>query len=165
GGTLLGMCQQFFKKRARRRLNVVQRPFLAGLLFRNTHARHFDAGLLAEQSKRVGELDPVPLHHEVEDRPAGFAAIAIENLLRRTDGKTRRLFLMERAEADVVFPAPLERDTAADQLDNVGCGQHLRSEIVASNWHKVPAPSCYSLLPGYARVRRSGLGSGLRALG
>ena len=61
---------------------------------------------------------PLHLHHEGEDGAALAAAEAVEEAALVADRERRRLLAVERAEADVVAPLPLQIDVGGDDLDD-----------------------------------------------
>jgi hypothetical protein len=85
--TLLWVRQQLFKERTGGGMHVQQGLPLARFLFGDAEFGHLDPGLFAEQFQRFNKLDPVTLHHEVDDAAARFAPVAVKNLLRRADVK------------------------------------------------------------------------------
>jgi hypothetical protein len=56
----------------------------------------------------------------------------MEELLAGTDVKRRTLFLVERAQADEVFPPALERNALADEFDDVRGLEDQRFVIATS---------------------------------
>ena len=94
----------------------VAQPLPAGVLARRPLA-DLDARPPGQPAQRLGEVDRVALHHEVEDVPSPAAAEALPRLARGRDGEGRRLLAVERAQALVRGARLAQLDGLADQLD------------------------------------------------
>ena len=73
-------------------------------------ALELHAGAVGERLQRGAEVEPLGLHHELEDVAALAAAEAVVELLDRVDAERRRALVVERAQPGV---APLRRTCAA----------------------------------------------------
>ena len=78
-----------------------------------------DAGALRQAAQRLGEVDRVALHDEVEDVAAPAAAEALPGLARRRDRERRRLLAVERAQALEGGAGLAQLNGLADQVDEV----------------------------------------------
>src|SRR5688572_10352136 len=123
------MGEQLFKERASRRGSFQHLLALTRLLAGHAVLRHLQPGHFAERAQRVFELDAVALDYEVDRVPALFAPVAVEVLLRRTDVERRRFLLVERTQADEIFSPALQRDAAADQVDDIGRLENAGLEV------------------------------------
>src|SRR6187551_1897156 len=80
-----------------RRLGRVAQALATGVLAAGP-LRDLDAGAGGEAAQRLGKVDPVALHDEVEDVPAAAAAEALPGLARRGNRERGRLLVVERTE-------------------------------------------------------------------
>ena len=78
-----------------------------------------DMGPSGQELHRLGKGHILLEHQETEDVSSHPAAEAVKDLLRRTHGKRRGLFLVEGTERLVVLPGPLEGDITGDHLDDI----------------------------------------------
>src|SRR4029078_9365056 len=65
---------------------------------------------------------------ETERVPVRAAAEAVVELLRGADGERRRLFVVERAQAEVVGHSLLELHVARDDVDDVDANEEVLLE-------------------------------------
>src|SRR5438874_4362083 len=77
-------------------------------------------------------------HQEADGVAVGTAAEAVVELLGRADGERRRLFVMERAEAEVVGAALLELDVARDDVDEVDAIEQVLLERIRNHLFGLP---------------------------
>ncbi len=78
-----------------------------------------DAGTRRQAAQRLGEVDRVALHDEVEDVAAAAAAEALPGFARRSDGERRRLLAVERAQALERGASLASWTRLADELNEV----------------------------------------------
>ena len=78
-----------------------------------------NAGALRQPAERLGKVDRVALHDEVEDVAAAAAAEALPALARGRDRERRRLLAVERAQALVRGARLAQLHGLADQIDEV----------------------------------------------
>jgi hypothetical protein len=83
-------------------------------------ALQLDPVAIGQRLDRLGELQPLLLHHEAEDVPRDPAAEAVVELVLRVDGEGRRALVVERAEAHHLGAVPFEVGVAADLRRHVG---------------------------------------------
>ena len=100
-----------------RALEDVAEPLLPGVLAGGPLVE-LDAGLGREHLERLGERQPVALHHEAEDVAALAAAEALPGVADGRHGERGRLLAVERAQALVRGPGLLQLDRLADDVDD-----------------------------------------------
>ena len=93
-----------------RRLALRPLALLAGFL------RHFHAGLTRQLLDRFGKGQALGLHGEADDVAMRATAETVEEALFLYDVEGRRLFLMERAEADIFAAASRQLHSPPDNL-------------------------------------------------
>ena len=114
--------------------------------------RHGDAVAVGQQCQGFIEAQPLDLHDEFDDVPAGVAAETLVELVRLVDGEGRRLLGVERAQARIARPRArlLQAHVLADHFHDVDGGFQLLDEI-----HGFRTPLFYpqtALPPPAARV-------------
>ena len=88
------------------------------------------AGELGQPVQRVAEAQALELHDEVDGGAVGAAAEAMIEALVLDHVERGRLLLVERAQAQMLAPAPRQLDVAADDLDQRQAGlEFLEREI------------------------------------
>jgi hypothetical protein len=91
------------------------------------------AKLLRDVANGFGESDVLQLLHEAEHVTGNAAAEAVEELARGVDGKRRRLFLVEGAQAGIILrPGFFQLHVLADDADDVSLLLDRGREIAGS---------------------------------
>src|SRR5215469_9830321 len=102
--------------------------------------RHGDAELLSHDMHGFGEGDVLNLLDESEDIASSVAAEAVKELVAGVDGERRRLFLVERAESQVILGAAFAQlDVVAHDPDDIGLLLDNGGKIAGvRHWNSVP---------------------------
>ena len=88
------------------------------------------ARLLGQLLHRLGEGQALGVHDEVEGAAVGFAAEAVIEALVFVDGEGRGLFLVERAQAQMLAALFDQLDVAADDVGEPGAGAKFFQELI-----------------------------------
>ncbi|CAM5434678.1 hypothetical protein RLIN73S_01362 [Rhodanobacter lindaniclasticus] len=125
--------------------------------------RHGEAHRLRQLLHRVGELQPVVVHQELDRAAVHAAAEAVEELLGRADVERGRALVVERAAGGPLAPGLLQRHPPLDHVDDVDAGKQFIDEAVGDQaTHKPPSlvacrrsrsRDCFSLAGGIAGRR------------
>ena len=99
---------------------------------------HFHAVNRGKASNGLRIVEVFVLHQKSDGIPRLSAAEALEALPRGTHRKGRRLLLVKRAARHEVPPRLLERNAAADHVDDVGAVEQIRNEAVRNHGQAVP---------------------------
>ena len=99
---------------------------------------HFHAVNRGKASNGLRIVEVFVLHQKSDGIPRLSAAEALEALPRGTHRKGRRLLLVKRAARHEVPPRLLERNAAADHVDDVGAVEQIRNEAVRNHGKAVP---------------------------
>src|SRR5580658_6924043 len=89
----------------------------------------------------LGKVEPLGLHHEVEDRAADTASETVEEAALGVNGKGRSFLFVEWAKHDVVAACSAQADMCADDFENVGASPDLFNPTTGSHFSQSAPPS------------------------
>ena len=111
--------------------------------------RHLHAHRRGELLHGVDVAERRVRHQESDGVAMSLAPEAVVELLGRADGERRRLFVMERAQAEVVSAALLELDVARDDVDDVDAIEQVLLERIRN--HLFGLPTIFPRKPALCR--------------
>ena len=110
--------------------DVVQSCLLLGLCLAGGAAgRQWHARFLGQPLDRLDEGQALRLHDEVKDAAVRAAAEAVIKPLVRADREGRRLFVVKRAQRDMLAPALDQPDPAPDHFGQRDAAAHVVEEF------------------------------------
>lgn len=95
-----------------------------------------DAGAIGEASDGGGVIDVFVFHDEAGGGATGLAAEAVEGLAGGVDVEGGGFFVVEGAEGSVVGADAFEREVGADELDDIGGGEHFLDGFFGDTGHE-----------------------------
>ena len=99
--------------------------------------RHRQIGPLSQKAHGIGIAEVFDLHNEIDDAAALLAAEAVVDLLFRRNGEGRRLFIVERTQAEKIGALAGQRDITADDVHNITAGDQLVQKTLRER-HRTP---------------------------
>ncbi|MPN53595.1 hypothetical protein SDC9_201259 [bioreactor metagenome] len=91
-------------------------PFVIGVVLQFGQ-RHMQ--LLGQMRNRFAKIQPLDVHHKLNDATARFAAKTVIYLLLPIHVERRRFFVVKRAQTDVSMPVLLKRHVGGYNLHNI----------------------------------------------